>query len=140
MSNQRFHLGDILTITTERLLAPSGMEGVYKILSYMTRDSIFTHQIPRVSAQCRPFLCAQFPQLSGPAMDSSISALVAGLEDKPSNAKQICEEWLAAEAAFYGEWHEVERSPADDYTPIDPMTEAVQMFGADNVIALQTEE
>lgn len=50
MTTKTFHLGDILTITTGRLVSPRHMEGVYDILNWMTgEDLLVTHQIPRWS-------------------------------------------------------------------------------------------
>jgi len=60
---REFHLGDILTITTRKLVSPRGMEGVYGILNYMTNDNLFTHQLQRATKECAPFLLEQFPFL-----------------------------------------------------------------------------
>lgn len=50
---KRFHLGDVLSITTGHLLSPRHMEGVYEILNHMTGDQLFTHQLPRASRGMR---------------------------------------------------------------------------------------
>ena len=51
MENQEmqrdFDLGAILNITTSRLF--TNMDDVYEVLDYLTGDSIYTHQIPRVT-------------------------------------------------------------------------------------------
>lgn len=49
---REFHLGTILSITTTRLLAPNGISDVYDICDFMTQDSNYTHQLPRVSREC----------------------------------------------------------------------------------------
>lgn len=59
-----FHLGDVLSITTDRLLSPVGIGGVQQLLEFMTGDAVMTHQMPRVADECRPFLLAQHPQLA----------------------------------------------------------------------------
>jgi len=65
-----FELGDILTVTTGKLVSRRMMDGVYDILNYMTGYTLFTHQLPEASAQCKPFLLEQYPQLSN--VDDSV--------------------------------------------------------------------
>lgn len=54
--SRRFHIGDILSITTGRLTSPRGMDGIYDILGYMTDDSPFTTQLGRFAEECTPYL------------------------------------------------------------------------------------
>lgn len=54
--SRRFHVGDILSITTGRLTSPRGMDGIYDILGYMTDDSPFTTQLGRFAEECKPYL------------------------------------------------------------------------------------
>ena len=58
-----FHIGDILSVTTGRLVSPRHIEGVYDILNWMTGESLFTHQLPRVSREAGPVLLAAHPQI-----------------------------------------------------------------------------
>jgi hypothetical protein len=60
---RQFHIGDILSITTGHLVSPRHIEGVYDILNFMTRDNLFTHQLPRASRECAPHLLRQHPML-----------------------------------------------------------------------------
>ena len=59
-----FHIGDILTITTGRLVSPRHVDGIYDILNFMTGDNLFTHQLPRGMDECAPSLREQFPDLA----------------------------------------------------------------------------
>lgn len=81
MNNMKntFHIGDILSITSGRLVSNRGMVGIYEILGFLTRDEVYTHEIPRLMGECRPYLAAQFPQLVGREMDDFLSRLVAML-------------------------------------------------------------
>lgn len=54
--SRRFHIGDVLSITTGRLISPRGMDGIYDILGYMTDDSPFTTQLGRFAEECKPYL------------------------------------------------------------------------------------
>lgn len=59
-----FHLGDVLSITTEKLLSPRHIEGVYDVLNHMTGERLFTHQLPRARMAMLPEILRQHPQLS----------------------------------------------------------------------------
>ena len=48
--SKRFHISDILSITTGRLVATRHVEGIYDILGFMTGEELFTHQLPRASS------------------------------------------------------------------------------------------
>lgn len=61
---RNFHIGDILSITTGRLVSPRRMDGVYDILNYMTGDDLFTHQLIRAAEECAPALREQHPDLT----------------------------------------------------------------------------
>ena len=60
----RFHIGDITSITTGKLLSPKRMEGIYNILNYLTGDNLYTHELPNASRFCKPYLLKQYPELS----------------------------------------------------------------------------
>ena len=98
METQRFHLGDLLSITTGKLLSPSHMEGIYSILNWMTGDELFTHQLPRAMDECAPYLREQFPSLEGVTADD------VTLEN--------CKQWLADAVERHGEWFDVAPAPA----------------------------
>lgn len=72
MKTKKFHLGDILSITTGILFSPRGVEGVYDILGFMTGNDLYTHQLPRASDECLPHLKYQHPELFGPEMDFAV--------------------------------------------------------------------
>lgn len=63
MTAQDYELADILSITTGRMLSRRNMAGVQDILTLLTRDGIFTHQIPRAVTACAPHILSQHPQL-----------------------------------------------------------------------------
>ena len=64
MQTKMFTLGDVLSVTTGRLVSPRQIEGIYDILNWMTSDSLSTHQLGRASDECKPYLLEQFPHLS----------------------------------------------------------------------------
>jgi len=55
MITKRFHLGDILSITTGKLVSLQNIDGVFEILNFMTGDGLHMHQLSRVADECKPF-------------------------------------------------------------------------------------
>lgn len=119
MATKQFHLGDILSITTGRLVSPTLIEGVYGILNFMTNDDLFTHQLPRAADECKPYLLRQFPQFA------DIDASVINRENWRT--------WLAEQVKRYGELFDVQPIPMDDHNVIDPFVEFKQMTGHDAI-------
>lgn len=60
---QEFALGDVLSITTGVLLSRDGMDGVYRILNFMTGDDLQTVSLVFAARECRPVLFDQHPWL-----------------------------------------------------------------------------
>ena len=121
-TKRQFHLGDILSITTGCLLPPGGLDGVYAILKFMTRDDVYTNQIPRFCDECRPYLFKQHPQLKN--VDAS--------NVNPINCKQ----WIEEQIEIFGEYLEVEVIPMDDHKKKDYVEELKEQFGENNVIEI----
>lgn len=110
---KEFHLGDVLSVTTGLLVSPSHIQGVYNILNYMTGHDLFTHQLPRASEKCKPFLFKQFPQLKN----------ITGEEVNKENWKQ----WLDEQVEKYGESFNVEPMPQGEYKAMNPVSEFIEM-------------
>ena len=130
---KQFHIGDILSITTDTLLAPSGMSGVYAILNFVTQDSIFTHQIPRAIQEAKPYILRQFPQLNG-------VTLPADLGGEEAVKEEAVKEWVEQQAERFGEWHEVAPMAQDDHQRIDPVEELSEKMGRDRVIVVPSQK
>jgi len=112
MSETReFHIGDILSITTYRLVSPRRVDGIYDILGWMTDETPMTHQLPRLTEECAPSLRAQFPDLAAIAVPDGI------------NSEATLRAWLASLEPQYGTMRAVGRLDPVDHTPIDPITE-----------------
>ena len=106
-----FHIGDILSVTTGRLVSPDHIGGVYNILGWLVGEDLMTHQLPRVARECEGFLREQFPDLPTeddmPEFDGEESVLA----------------WLAEAVAQHGETREVPKMPEVDHTQINPLME-----------------
>ena len=119
---KQFHLGDILSIMTGRLVSPRHIEGVYDILGYMLDDQLYTHQLPRASRECQPYLLEQHPQL----------ALVTGEEVTMENWQS----WLEARVREYGEYLEVFPVRPEDVVHKDPLEELAEMVPPEKIIVV----
>ena len=127
-NGREFHLGNILSITTGRLVSPRHIDGVYDILDYMTGgDSLYTHQLGRAADECKPYLLMEMPWLE--EIDTS------GVNG------DNWESWLQKQVDKYGERHEVRPIHFEDHEIIDPVDELKQM-GVDEskIITIETSE
>ena len=124
MSDERkdFHLGDILSVTHDRLVSPRHIEGVYDILNWMTRDNLFTHQLPRAARECAPNLLLQHPQL--------------GEIDATKFASENWRGWLDEQCVRYGETLPVARLPEHEHEFIDPISEAAEKIHPDRIVCV----
>ena len=129
MSGRTFHLGDVLTITTGRLVSPRHMDGVYDILNWMTGDNLFTHQLPRAADECQGPLLAQHPDLAAVVAPDSF-----GSRDE---AEANVAAWLAVQVIVYGETREVAPLAAEDHTRMDPFTELRKMAPHAEIITVE---
>lgn len=121
-----FHIGDILSVTTGRLVSPTHMEGVYNILNFMTGDSLMTHQLGRAAGQCKPHLLTQHPQLE--EVDAS------GVNEK--NWKG----WLGRQAVKYGAELPVEALPLKDRVVLDHIKELEDTYPGKKIISIDPED
>ena len=121
-----FHIGDILSITTGRLVSPTHMDGIYAILNYMTNDDLFTHQLPRAMQECTPYLLEQYPQL-------------ANVDANEVNEENL-QKWLAEQATRFGEFLPVAPIQTTEYKAIDPIVEAMDLVGNNKVIVVNITE
>lgn len=62
---RKFHVGDILSVITGRLVSARGIEGVYDLLGYMTNDTPYTTQLGRFAEECKPHLHQQLDGVLG---------------------------------------------------------------------------
>lgn len=119
-AGREFDLGDILSATTERLVSPRHVDGLYDLLGYMTGESLFTHQLPRANRECAPVLLAQHPQLAAVV----VPEWKFGDGDDP---KAIVYAWLDEQKAVYGATLPVRPLDPADHTSIDPIAELRMM-------------
>jgi hypothetical protein len=123
---REFHIGDVYTVATGKLVAPRHIEAVYDLCGYMTGSSPMTHQLPRLSRECEPALREQFPELTDEAMP-------------PISSREEADAWLATLYPKYGEMVAVAPLAAVDHTDIDPIAELKLMRPDLPIIAIAAE-
>lgn len=113
---REFHLGHILSITTDYLLAIHNtvhpIHGVKALLDFMTNDNLQSHQLVRAADECEPYLLKQHPQLA------DVEVPEGGL-----SGLDHVRVWLAEQVATHGEFLPVTQIPRDDHERINPVEE-----------------
>lgn len=61
--NKRFHISDVLSITTGHLVSFRHMDGVYEIMNFVLQDDLTTLGLAAMGDTVREELKRQFPQL-----------------------------------------------------------------------------
>ena len=142
-----FHISDVLSATTGRLVSSRHMDGIYEIYSFLVGDDVFTHQISRVANECMPWLAAQFPKImeNAPGIPEWIARLsadyVAAGGDK-GEISAVCARWVESVRVDTGmpEMVPVYEMGADMHTRIDPIEELESMAGKDKVVVVKIPE
>ena len=139
-----FHISDILSVTTDRLVSSRHIDGVYAILNFLTGDELFTPQLPRAIDECQPWLRAQFPtlfpdnQIMAELLDE-LDAMLKAHESKKARSAAV-DKWvqLACGALGVPEHLPVYEMPEDEHTYIDALEELRAMKGDDRVTVVVT--
>lgn len=123
-----FHIGDVLTITSGKLVSPDHIGGVYNICGWMTGESLFTHQLPRVSREIEEPLRSQLPELAAVEVP-------AGL-----NSEQKVKDFLETLYPKFGQFVSVAKLEEGDHTEIDPFEELAMMRPDAEIIAVSVDD
>ena len=125
-----FPIGDVLSITTGRLVAKEGMGAVYEILNFLTGDNLYTHVLPRAAEFCRPALLKRFPQLKAVG-DHMGEMLSKRIHDGLSNEERDEIEAEVVELACLEEGvpPELDLEPVDDWESKNALVELLENMG-----------
>lgn len=121
-----FHIGDILSVTTGKLVSLRHVDGIYDLLNWMTGESVFTHQIPRISREARPVIIAFHPQLQQASDEAN--------EVNGDNWRSWLDTWIAR----YGETLPIPKMTIAEHERIDAISELGEYFHPDNIIVVPT--
>lgn len=137
MKARPFHIGDVLSITTGRLVSPRRIDGIYSILNHMTRDNLFTHQLGRAAATCRPFLLLNHPWIEEMGEDLT-ARLDAATNDEIESV--IAAALLEYEKSIGCSDVNVPPLADGDWLSVDPMKELRAMVGDEKVAVVVVEK
>lgn len=135
-ATRQFHIGDLITVVTGRLVSPNHIDGVYDVCDFVTGETYMTHQLPRASKTVTPWLLGQHPWLA----DIEVPDFDFPSEISQEDAGRIVADWLTGPAAQYGEMHEVKAMPLGMYIGREPIAEMHEMAPRAQVIAIEIDE
>jgi hypothetical protein len=124
LNTRAFDLGDVLTVTTGRLLSSRHMDGVYDILDFLTGDTLWTHQLPRATEFCAPRVLAQHPDL-------------ASIDVPEIEGQEEVDAWLRGAREQYGATRTL--TPLDGWASQNPVEELCDMVGPERVYVVAAE-
>ena len=141
---KQFHISDVLSVTTGRLVSSRHIDGIYEILNFLTGDELFTHQLPRAMRECEPWLRMQFPQLfpEDPKTAALLDKLSIDMEAcREDDRKAIITDWVALVRDAHGlpDMLMIYEMGSDMHTHIDPVAEAEAMVGDGRVVVVHVE-
>ena len=115
-----FSTVDVLSTVTGVLLGDIG--GVYEVLNWMTGESVFTHQLPRIGREAEPVIVAMHPKLQ------------QAIDEAEAVNRDNWQEWRDRWVERYGATLAVPKMNHHQHERIDPMSEAAQHFRPDQIV------
>jgi hypothetical protein len=119
--SKEFPIGAVLSVVTGRLVSENHIDGVYEVLNFMSGESLFTHQLPRVSREAEPIILAMHPHLA--------EAKIEAEQVNGENWRQ----WLDTWTARYGKTIAVPRMNIAEHERIDALSELAEMVPPDRI-------
>jgi hypothetical protein len=133
MASRSFHIGDLITVVTGRLVSPNHIGGVYDVCDYVTGEAHMTHQLPRAVKVVGPWLVEQHPWLA----DVEVPAFDIPADADRDESMRIVLAWVAQVAAERGEYHEVRPMPLGSYVGREPIAELREMAPHAQIITVE---
>ena len=123
MQTKEFATVDVLSTITGRLMGDIG--GVYEVLNWMTGESVFTHQLPRIGREATPVVVAAHPLLQ------------QAVDEAEQVNQENYKEWRQTWEDRYGPTIAVPKFGADTHESIDPMSELAEKVHPDKIITIK---
>ena len=118
-----FPTADVMSTLTGRLMGQ--ISGVYEVLNWMTGESVYTHQLPRISREAQPVILAAHPELA-----PTIAEAESVTRD---NYQAVLSDWVSR----FGETISVPKFSAAEHEAIDPLSELAEIVHPDKIITVQ---
>jgi hypothetical protein len=114
----------VLSTVTGVLVTPNGIGAVYAVCNWMTGESVFTHQLPRIGGEAAPVLLAAHPELG------------TAYEEAAQVNKDNWRDWLTIWEGRYGKTIAVPKFTADEHERIDPISELAEKVSPDRIVVV----
>lgn len=135
MQTKQFSMSAVLSCYTGWLFGDIGE--VYETLSFLTGETLFTHQIPRAMRQCRQHLesvLSWLPDVEREIAASRDACIAAqGKDGLPSWSHAMFDSLIER----YGDSFGLCPLPPGENGPRDPMQELAEMVGSANVVVVK---
>lgn len=138
-----FHISDVLTATTRRLVSSRHVDGIYDVYNFLTGDNLFTQ---RSYDECEDWLRSQYPALmaDSPGMPELLAEMDHQIEQAHRNKALIdaaITSFVEAVRTAHGlpEMLPLHSLAEGAHTHIDPVKELKAMVGDDRVIVVVKE-
>lgn len=122
-TTKAFATEDVLGTITGVLLGDIGR--IYEVLNWMTGESVYTHQLPRIGREAQPVVLAAHPELQ--------SALDERDQVNPSNWEEWRDRWIER----FGKTIDVPKFAADEHERKGPITELSEMIPPEKIVAVK---
>jgi len=101
--DNRFHISDILSVTTGRIVSQNYVDGLYRVVNYMTESRVSARQLDIARQVCAKYLLQAMPEL------------------KDVNPNEVTED-------NYTDWIQLQEQRFGDHVFVKPLPEGV--YGA----------
>ena len=125
IETKAFETISILTVVTGRVLTTGGIGGVYEVLNWMTGESLYTHQLPRVCREAVPIIVAAHPELQ------------SAIDEAGRCNEETYQYWRDLWLDRYGPEMTVPKFSEDGHERIDPISELAEYVHPDKIITVQ---
>lgn len=113
-----------MSTVTGILVSENGIGCVYEVLNWMTGESVFTHQISRISREAVPVILALYPDMQ------------IAIDEAEQVNSENWRDWLATWKGRYGDEIAVPVMNIAEHERIDPVSELAEMVPPDRVITI----
>lgn len=130
MNKKSFHISALITVysgktvcTPERGIYDYPIGGVYDVCNFMSGEDNFTHQLPRVADEVRPYLREQHPWLEQYEKDKMPDFRKGRDKSQQAAINREVDAWIDEQITKHGEWFDVIPMHPEDHASPDPIQE-----------------
>lgn len=116
---KEFPSAAVLSVVAGPLLCDIG--DIYELLGWMTGESPFTHQLPRVASEATPVILALHPELQ------------QAVDEAEAVNRDNWQQWLSTWVERYGETITVPKLTIAEHERIDPLSELAEKVHPDRI-------